>query len=105
VQAIGAVNEKIEGFFEICAARGLDGRQGVLIPASNVRHLMLRDEVVQAVREGRFAVHAVASVDEAIRLLTGRDDVEAVVRARLAELGKLRQKIIAPVQRNRQPRR
>lgn len=105
VQAIGAVNEKIEGFFEICAARGLDGRQGVLIPASNVRHLMLRDEVVQAVREGRFAVHAVASVDEAIGLLTGRDDVEAVVRARLAELGKLRQKIIAPVQRNRQPRR
>lgn len=104
VQAIGAVNEKIEGFFEICAARGLDGRQGVLIPATNVRHLMLRDEVVQAVRDGRFAVHAVASVDEAMQLLTGRDDVDAVVRVRLAELGKLRQKILAPAQRNRQTR-
>jgi len=104
VQAIGAVNEKIEGFFEICAARGLDGRQGVLIPATNVRHLMLRDEVVQAVRDGRFAVHAVASVDEAMQLLTGRDDVDAVVRVRLAELGKLRQKILAPAQRNRQAR-
>jgi len=104
VQAIGAVNEKIEGFFEICAARGLDGRQGVLIPATNVRHLMLRDEVVQAVRDGRFAVHAVASVDEAMRLLTGRDDVDAVVRVRLAELGKLRQKLLAPAQRNRQTR-
>ena len=104
VQAIGAVNEKIEGFYDICAARGLDGRQGVLIPATNVRHLMLRDDVVGAVRDGRFAVHAVSSVDEAMALLTGRDDVDAVVRARLAELGKLRQKILAPAQRNRQAR-
>ena len=104
VQAIGAVNEKIEGFYDICAARGLDGRQGVLIPATNVRHLMLRDGVVGAVREGRFSVHAVSGVDEAMALLTGRDDVDAVVRARLAELGKLRQKILAPAQRNRQAR-
>ncbi|MCO5107215.1 MAG: AAA family ATPase [Burkholderiaceae bacterium] len=104
VQAIGAVNEKIEGFYDICAARGLDGRHGVLIPASNVRHLMLREDVVEAVRAGKFSVHAVASVDEAIALLTGRDDVDAVVRARVAELGKLRQKILAPAQRNRQPR-
>ena len=104
VQAIGAVNEKIEGFFEICAARGLDGRQGVLVPAANVRHLMLRDEVVAAVRDGRFAVHAVADVDEAMRLLTGRADVDAAVRARLAEFGKLRQKIFAPAPRNRQSR-
>ncbi|MFO1300222.1 MAG: AAA family ATPase [Burkholderiaceae bacterium] len=104
VQAIGAVNEKIEGFYDICAARGLDGVQGVLIPATNVRHLMLRDDVVGAVRDGRFSVHAVSSVDEAMVLLTGRDDVDAVVRARLAELGKLRLKILAPAQRNRQPR-
>src|SRR5690606_25727550 len=96
VQAIGAVNEKIEGFFDICAARGLAGRHGVLIPATNVRHLMRRDDVVAAVRDGRFSVHAVASVDEAMALLTGRDDVDAVVRARLAELGKLRQKYLAP---------
>jgi len=104
VQAIGAVNEKIEGFFDICAARGLDGRQGVVIPATNVRHLMLRDDVVDAVRDGKFSVHAVATVDEALGLLTGRDDVDARVRARLADYGKLRQKLIAPMQRNRQPR-
>jgi len=104
VQAIGAVNEKIEGFFDICAARGLDGRQGVVIPATNVRHLMLRDDVVDAVRDGKFSVHAVATVDEALCLLTGRDDVDARVRARLADYGKLRQKLITPVQRNRQPR-
>jgi lon-related putative ATP-dependent protease len=104
VQAIGGVNEKIEGFFDICAARGLDGSHGVVIPASNVRHLMLRDDVVEAVGAGSFAVHAVASVDEALRLLTGRDDVDAVVRARLGELGKLRQKLAVPQGRNRRQR-
>ncbi len=71
VQAIGGVNEKIEGFFDLCAARGLDGAQGVLIPAANVQHLMLRDDVVAAVRDGRFAVHAVQTVDDALALVTG----------------------------------
>ncbi|HEX5802715.1 MAG TPA: ATP-binding protein [Azospira sp.] len=71
VQPIGAVNEKIEGFFDICRARGLTGRQGVIIPASNVQHLMLRHDVVEAVAAGQFAVHAVDSVDQAIALLTG----------------------------------
>jgi lon-related putative ATP-dependent protease len=71
VQAIGSVNEKIEGFFDICRRRGLNGAHGVLIPASNRTHLMLRDDVVGAVREGRFAVYAVGTVDEAIELLTG----------------------------------
>jgi lon-related putative ATP-dependent protease len=71
VQAIGGVNEKIEGFFEICAARGLTGTQGVIIPSANVRHLMLDPEVVQACAEGRFAVHAVSTVDEAMALLSG----------------------------------
>lgn len=70
-QAIGAVNEKIEGFFDICEARGLTGKQGVLIPASNVKHLMLRNDVVQEVRAGRFSIHAVEDVDQAIELLTG----------------------------------
>lgn len=77
VQAIGGVNEKIEGFFEVCAARGLDGSQGVLIPASNTRHLMLREEVVQAVEEGRFHVWAVETVDQALTLLTGSPAGEA----------------------------
>src|SRR5690606_3831159 len=72
VQAIGGVNEKIEGFFEVCRLRGLDG-QGVIIPASNVRHLMLRREVVEACREGSFAVFAVERADDAIGLLTGVD--------------------------------
>lgn len=69
VQAIGGVNEKIEGFFDLCASRGLTGRQGVLIPRSNVRHLMLRDDVVEAVREGHFHIWPVATVDEAAELL------------------------------------
>jgi len=72
VQAIGGVNEKIEGFFDICKARGLTRKQGVLIPASNVRHLMLREDVVEACRERDFAVYPVASIDEGIALLTGR---------------------------------
>ena len=71
VQAIGGVNEKIEGFFELCRARGLTGRQGVLIPASNVKHLMLREEVVAACAEGRFHVFPVATVDQGIEILTG----------------------------------
>ncbi len=71
VQAIGGVNEKIEGFFEVCAARGLTGEQGVLIPRANIQHLNLRSEVVEAVAGGRFSVHAVSHVDEGIALLTG----------------------------------
>jgi predicted ATP-dependent protease len=71
VQAIGGVNEKIEGFFDICAARGLTGDQGVLIPASNVKNLMLRADVRTAVSEGQFHVYAVSHVDEGIELLTG----------------------------------
>jgi predicted S18 family serine protease len=71
VQPIGAVNEKIEGFFDVCKARGLTGRQGVLIPASNVKHLMLRSDVVEAARAGTFSVHAIEDVDQAMELLTG----------------------------------
>lgn len=71
IQAIGGVNEKIEGFFATCQAKALTGEQGVLIPATNVVHLMLRDEVVEAVRAGRFHVYPVATADEGIALLTG----------------------------------
>jgi predicted ATP-dependent protease len=73
VQAIGGVNEKIEGFFDICSARGLTGTQGVLIPSANAQHLMLRDDVVRACAAGRFAVYPIATVDEGIALLTGLD--------------------------------
>ncbi len=71
VQAIGGVNEKIEGFFDICRARGLTGGQGVLIPESNVKNLMLRADVVEAVRGGGFRIHEVKTIDEGIELLTG----------------------------------
>jgi predicted ATP-dependent protease len=71
VQAIGGVNEKIEGFFDACATRGLTGTQGVIIPAANVRHLMVATAVRRAARSGRFRVHAVATVDAALELLTG----------------------------------
>ena len=71
VQPIGGVNEKIEGFFDICQARGLTGTQGVLIPQANVQHLMLRKDVVEACAQGRFAVYAVSTVNEGIAVLTG----------------------------------
>ena len=73
IQQIGGVNEKIEGFFDVCHARGLTGRQGMLIPEANARHLMLRRDVVEAVRAGRFHVYAITTVDEGLALLTGRE--------------------------------
>ncbi|OGO55374.1 MAG: ATP-dependent protease [Chloroflexi bacterium RBG_16_72_14] len=71
VQPVGGVNEKVEGFFDVCAARGLDGTHGVIVPAANLPHLMLREDVVAAARGGRFSVWAVSTVDEALALLTG----------------------------------
>ncbi|AHE97198.1 Lon protease family protein [Thioalkalivibrio paradoxus] len=104
VQAIGGINEKIEGFFDVCSRRGLTGHQGVVMPASNRPHLMLRRDVVDAVRDGRFHVHAVHHVDQAAELLTGlpagepdeegrwpAGSLHARVHARLDELARLRQ--------------
>jgi lon-related putative ATP-dependent protease len=71
IQAIGGVNEKIEGFFDVCRAFGLTGRQGVVIPLANVSDLMLRKDVVEAVGEGRFRIYAISTVEEGIELLTG----------------------------------
>ena len=87
VQAIGGVNEKIEGFFDLCCARELNGEQGVLIPASNVKNLMLREDVVEAVASGRFHVYAVGTVDEGIALLTGMpaETIHARVEQRLSD--------------------
>jgi len=82
VQAIGGVNEKIEGFFDLCRARGLDGSHGVLIPATNVGHLMLRKDVVEACAKGLFAVYPVATIDQGIELLTGLPAGEADARGR-----------------------
>ncbi len=71
IQPIGGVNEKIEGFFYVCKAKGLTGDQGVVIPHQNVKNLMLRKEVVEAVREGKFHIYAIQTVDEALELFTG----------------------------------
>jgi predicted ATP-dependent protease len=71
VQAIGGVNEKIEGLFDICKSRGLSADQGVMIPAANVQHLMLREDVTEAVRDGKFRIHAISTIDQGIEILTG----------------------------------
>ena len=71
VQAIGGVNEKIEGFFNVCHARGLTGSQGVIIPKSNANNLMLSDDVLDAVSAGQFSIYTIATADEALALLTG----------------------------------
>jgi len=115
VQAIGAVNEKIEGFFDICRARGLNGGQGVVIPASNVDNLMLRGDVVQAVRDGKFSIYAVEHVDQAIELLTGvaagepdaagnwpGASINGRVARRLRALSELRQKFATGGKRRRE---
>jgi lon-related putative ATP-dependent protease len=104
VQAIGGVNQKIEGFFDVCAARGLTGAHGVLIPDSNAQHLMLRADVVDACKAGRFAVYPIRTIDEGIQLLTGHaagergkdgkypeDSVNRLVEERLATFAKARQ--------------
>ncbi len=72
IQAVGGVNEKIEGYFAVCKAMGLSGEQGVVIPQANVRHLMLKDEVVEAAASGKFHVYAVSTMDEALEILTLR---------------------------------
>jgi lon-related putative ATP-dependent protease len=104
VQVIGAVNEKIEGFFDACRLRGLTGKQGVLIPADNIPHLMLREDVIDAVERGSFHIYGVHSLEEAIPLLTGlqagaRDangaytpgTLHALVEQRLREFARVRQ--------------
>ena len=71
IQPVGGVNQKIEGFFEVCQARGLTGEQGVIMPKANVPDLMLKGQVIDAVREGKFHVYAVSTADEALEILTG----------------------------------
>jgi predicted ATP-dependent protease len=108
VQAIGGVNEKIEGFFDVCRKKGLTGEQGVLIPASNVQHLMLRQDVIDAVREERFHVYAVETIDQGIEILTGlpagepdedgkypEESINGKVHKRLSDLAEMRRRFAA----------
>ena len=117
IQAIGGVNEKIEGFFDICRARGLSGNHGVIIPESNRTHLMLRKDVVEAVRDGRFHVHAVAHVDAAMEIMTGmpaglpdaagefpQDSVNGRVQRRLRDLSQVQQRYRHPDQKQNDER-
>jgi predicted ATP-dependent protease len=85
IQAIGGVNEKIEGFFDVCRTAGFTGRQGVVIPASNVKHLMLRGDVIAAVEAGRFRVVPMTTIDEGLEVLTGiaSDRITEKIAARL----------------------
>jgi predicted ATP-dependent protease len=71
VQPIGGINQKIEGFFDVYRDKGLSGIQGVMMPAKNLKHLMLRNEVIEAVKEGKFHIWAVNTIDEGIQVLTG----------------------------------
>ncbi len=109
VQAIGGVNEKIEGFYDLCHARGLTGEQGVLIPQANTVHLMLRQDVVEAVAAGQFHIYPIQTIDQGIELLTGvaagdldregsypADSVNGRVIARLESFRKTQQAFAAP---------
>ena len=71
VQPIGGVNEKIEGFYHLCKVRGFDAMQGVIIPRRNIKNLMLKQEVIESVKEGKFTIYAIDRVEEGIELLTG----------------------------------
>ncbi|RMG12459.1 MAG: ATP-binding protein [Planctomycetota bacterium] len=102
VQAVGGINEKIEGFFAVCRAKGLTGEQGVLIPRSNARHLMLADEVVEAVSAGRFHVWAVEDVAEGLAVLTGLEAGERGLDGRFpptSVLGRVEQRLAAFAER------
>jgi predicted ATP-dependent protease len=113
VQAIGGVNEKIEGFFDLCAGRGLTGGQGVLIPAANVKHLMVHQRVLAAVKEERFHIYPVETIDQGIEILTGipagaRDadgqypegSLNYMVEARLIEMAEKRRAFSGMVRRD-----
>jgi predicted ATP-dependent protease len=105
IMSVGGVTHKVEGFFEVCRRRGLTGNQGVLLPADNVVHLVLRDEVIQAVKDGQFHIYPVSSIEAAIEILTGvragtrlksgrfsAGSVYAAVDDRLTELAVLAEK-------------
>lgn len=114
IQAIGGANEKIEGFFDLCRTRGLTGTQGVMIPESNVQNLMLHQEVVQAVRDGKFHIWAVRTIDQGIEVLTGvpagergtdgsfpYGAVNQLVQRRLNEFSESLKRMVAPTNTNR----
>ena len=110
VQAIGGVNEKLEGFFEVCKAKGLNGQQGAMIPASNVQNLMLKEELLEAGKAGKFAIYPARTIDEGIEVLTGvpagerqpdgsyqEGTVNYLVNRRLLEMAEMAQEFQVPL--------
>jgi predicted ATP-dependent protease len=115
-QAIGGVNQKIEGYFDLCKARGLSGEQGVIIPRSNLKHLMLHHDVVEAVGNKQFHVHTVDTIDDALELLLGMEagladnngdfkkgTINYRVMERLSELYQLQRKYALPEKKETKP--
>jgi predicted ATP-dependent protease len=105
IMAVGGVTHKVEGFFEVCRRRGLTGKQGVLLPRDNIVHLVLRDNVLQAIKDGQFHIHPVSTIEEAMEFLTGKragerlkdgrfsqNSIYAAVDERLTELAVLADK-------------
>ena len=85
IQPIGGINEKIEGFFDVCKIKGFTGNQGVMMPIQNVKNLLLKDEVVEAVKQGKFNIYAIKSIEEGLEILTGKsmEEIDKLVNENL----------------------
>ena len=85
IQPIGGINEKIEGFFDVCKIKGFTGNQGVMMPIQNVKNLLLKDEVVEAIKEGKFNIYAIKSIEEGLEILTGKsiEEIDKLVNENL----------------------
>ena len=85
IQPIGGINEKIEGFFDVCKIKGLNGKQGVMMPIQNVKNLMLKDEIIEAVKQGEFSIYAISTIEEGLEILTGMsiDEIDKKVNEQL----------------------
>ena len=92
IQPIGGINEKIEGFFDVCKIKGFTGNQGVMMPIQNVKNLLFKDEVVEAVKEGKFNIYAISSIEEGLKILTGKtmEEIDKVVNDKLEKYRKYR---------------
>jgi len=116
IQPIGGVNQKIEGFYQVCKTKGLTGDQGVMIPALNVKNMMLKQEVVDAVRQGKFHIYAVSTIDAGIEVLSGlpagkkkkdgtypKGSINYLVDKRLKEMAKKLREFVSPTRENKNP--
>lgn len=91
IQPIGGINQKIEGFFDVCKIKGFTGKQGIMMPIQNVKNLLLKDEIVQAVKEGKFNIYAISNIEEGLEILTGKsiDEIDKIVNETLEKYRKV----------------